>query len=89
MFLVSLSSLFYKSRTVGVYQNIHKSVQYESVRIVTGLRKGIARVKLYSELGWDFLQNRRKKQTSFSGKYCFKEWVFIYLHMDGLIYNKC
>jgi hypothetical protein len=30
--------------------------------IVTGLRKGTSRVKLYGELGWDSLQNRRKKQ---------------------------
>ena len=40
-----------------------ESVQYESARIVTGLRKGTSRVKLYGELGWDSLQNRRKKQT--------------------------
>ena len=26
--------------------------------------------------------------TSFSGTCCFKEWVFIYLHMNGLIYDK-
>ena len=26
--------------------------------------------------------------TSFSGTCCFKEWVFIYLHMNGLIYKK-
>ena len=39
-----------------------ESVQYESARIVTGLRKGTSRVKLYGELGWDSLQNRRKKQ---------------------------
>jgi hypothetical protein len=26
------------------------------------LRKGTSRVKLYGELGWDSLQNRRKKQ---------------------------
>jgi hypothetical protein len=31
-------------------------------KIVTGLRKGTSRVKLYGELGWDSLQNRRKKQ---------------------------
>jgi hypothetical protein len=37
-------------------------MQYESARIVTGLRKGTSRVKLYGELGWDSLQNRRKKQ---------------------------
>jgi hypothetical protein len=37
-------------------------VQYESARIVTGLRKGTSRIKLYGELGWDSLQNRRKKQ---------------------------
>jgi hypothetical protein len=37
-------------------------VQYESARIVTGLRKGTSRAKLYGELGWDSLQNRRKKQ---------------------------
>jgi hypothetical protein len=30
-----------------------ESVQYESARIVTGLRKGTSRVKLYGELGWD------------------------------------
>jgi hypothetical protein len=39
-----------------------ESVQYESARIVSGLRKGTSRVKLYGELGWDSLQNRRKKQ---------------------------
>ena len=39
-----------------------ESVQYESARIVTGLRKGTSRVKLYGELGWDSLQNRRQKQ---------------------------
>jgi hypothetical protein len=39
-----------------------ESVQYESARIVTGLRKGTSRDKLYGELGWDSLQNRRKKQ---------------------------
>ena len=39
-----------------------ESVQYESARIVTGFRKGTSRVKLYGELGWDSLQNRRKKQ---------------------------
>jgi hypothetical protein len=39
-----------------------ESVQYESARIVTGLRKGTSRVKMYGELGWDSLQNRRKKQ---------------------------
>ena len=39
-----------------------ESVQYEAARIITGLRKGTSRVKLYSELGWDSLQNRRKKQ---------------------------
>jgi hypothetical protein len=38
------------------------SVQYESARIVTGLRKGTSRVKLYGGLGWDSLQNRLKKQ---------------------------
>ena len=32
-----------------------ESVQYESARIVTGLRKGTSRVKLYGELGWDSL----------------------------------
>jgi hypothetical protein len=26
--------------------------------------------------------------TSFSGTCCFKEWAFIYLHRNGLIYNK-
>jgi hypothetical protein len=36
--------------------------QYESATIVTGLRKGTSRVKWYGELGWDSLQNRRKKQ---------------------------
>jgi hypothetical protein len=39
-----------------------ESVQYESASIVTGLQKGTSRVKLYGELGWDSLQNRRKKQ---------------------------
>jgi hypothetical protein len=39
-----------------------ESVQYESARIVTGLRKGTSRVNLYCELGWDSLQNRRNKQ---------------------------
>ena len=39
-----------------------ESVQYESARIVSGLRKGTSTVKLYGELGWDSLQNRRKKQ---------------------------
>jgi hypothetical protein len=107
MFLVSLSSLFHKSRTVGkklslydlvrhwggvknlgflkklyfgfirpileygsvVWDNctreqsdLIESVQYESARIATGLRKGTSRDKLYAELGWDSLQNRRKKQ---------------------------
>ena len=38
-----------------------ESVQYESARIVTGLRKGTSRDKLYGELGWDSLQIRRKK----------------------------
>jgi hypothetical protein len=37
-------------------------VEYESAKIVTGLRKGISRVKMYGELGWESLQNRRKKQ---------------------------
>jgi hypothetical protein len=37
-------------------------VQYESASIVTGLRKGTSRVKLYGELGWDSLQKRRKKR---------------------------
>ena len=39
-----------------------ESVQYEAARIVTGLRKGTSRSKLYSELGWDSLENRRQKQ---------------------------
>ena len=42
--------------------DIIESAQYESARIVTGLRKGTSRVKLYGKLGWDSLQNRRKKQ---------------------------
>jgi hypothetical protein len=46
-----------------------ESVQYESARIVTGLRKGTSRVKLYGELGWDSLQNRRKKQK-LADSYC-------------------
>jgi hypothetical protein len=59
--------LFYKSRTVGVCLALdqHTGVgnnQYESARIVTGLRKGTSMVKLYGELGRDSLQNRRKKR---------------------------
>ena len=38
-----------------------ESVQQAAARIVTGLRKGTPRWKLYKELGWDSLQNRRQK----------------------------
>ena len=38
-----------------------ESVQLEAARIITGLRKGTSRVKLYNELGWDTLQSRRHK----------------------------
>lgn len=39
-----------------------ESVQYEAARIVSGLRRGTARTKLYKELGWDSLQSRCRKQ---------------------------
>lgn len=38
-----------------------ESIQLDAARIVTGLRKGTPKWKLYNELGWDSLQNRRWK----------------------------
>ena len=35
---------------------------------------------IYTEMVWYI--------TSFTGTCCFKEWVFINLHRNGLIYNK-
>ena len=34
-------------------------VQYEAARIVTGAWKGSSREKLYDDLGWESLSNRR------------------------------
>jgi hypothetical protein len=38
-----------------------ESIQQDAARIVTGLRKGTPKWKLYNELGWDSLRNRRWK----------------------------
>lgn len=41
--------------------NLIESIQYDAARIVSGLRRGTPRWKLYNELGWDSLENRRSK----------------------------
>jgi hypothetical protein len=38
-----------------------ESVQIEAGRIITGLRCNSSRQKLYHELGWETLENRRNK----------------------------
>ena len=52
-----------------------ESVQYEAARIVTGMRKGTSRLKLYNELGWDSLKERRKKQ----------KLIFVYKSLGGYL----
>jgi hypothetical protein len=37
-----------------------ENVQLEAARIITGLRKGTSHVKLYTELGWVPLKERRR-----------------------------
>jgi hypothetical protein len=37
-----------------------ESVQLEAARIITGLRKGTSHAKLYTELGWVPLKERRR-----------------------------
>lgn len=43
-----------------------ESVQYEAARIVTGMRKGTSRSKLYSELGWDSLEKKTSKTKTYT-----------------------
>ena len=38
--------------------NLIESIQYDAARIVSGLRRGTPRWKLYNEQGWDSLENR-------------------------------
>ena len=52
-----------------------ESVQCEAARIVTGLRRGTSRLKLYNELGWDSLKERRRKQ----------KLIFVYKALSGLL----
>ena len=52
-----------------------ESVQYEAARIVTGMRRGTSRLKLYNELGWDSLRERRKKQKI----------IFVYKSLNGYL----
>ena len=52
-----------------------ESVQYEAARIVTGMRRGTSRLKLYNELGWDSLRERRKKQ----------KLIFVYKSLNGYL----
>ena len=40
--------------------NALKRVQYKAGLIVTGCCQGTSRVKLYTELGWETLEERRK-----------------------------
>ena len=40
--------------------DLMESVQLEAARIITGLRKGTSHVKLYTELGWVSLKERRR-----------------------------
>jgi hypothetical protein len=42
--------------------NLLESLQVEAGRIIAGLRVNSSRSKLYSELGWESLYERREKQ---------------------------
>jgi hypothetical protein len=42
--------------------NLLENVQVEAGRIITGLRVNSSRSKLYNELGWEPLYERREKQ---------------------------
>ena len=60
-----------------IYRNGFKDIQQVLVVHVV-LRSGY--LFIYTGMVW--------YTTSFSGTCCFKKWIFIYLHMNGLIYNK-
>ena len=60
--ILKYGSVVWHDNCTREQSDLIESVQYESASIVTGLQKGTSRVKLYGELGWDSLQNRRKKQ---------------------------
>ena len=56
--ILEYGSIIWDNCTIGE-SDLIESVQLEAARIITGLRKGTPRDKLYRELGWDSLQNRR------------------------------
>ena len=64
---------------MGIYLFTHEWFDIQQVLVVhVVLRSGY--LFIYTWMVW--------YTTSFSGTCNFKKWVFIYLHMNGLIYNK-
>jgi hypothetical protein len=64
---------------VGIYLFTHEWFDTQQVLVVhVCLRNGY--LVIYTWMVW--------YTTSVSDTCCFKEWIFIYLHRHGLIYNK-
>jgi hypothetical protein len=63
---------------VGIYLFTHEWSDIQQVLVVPIVLKS-GYLFIYTEMVW--------YTTCFSGTCCLKEWVFIYLHMNGLIYT--
>ena len=51
-------SIFNQENTNSISKKV-ESIQYEAARVVTGAWKSTSMVKLYANLGWESLSNRR------------------------------
>merc|ERR1712015_183384 len=53
-----VDTTFYKNNNNNYMKQIEK-IQYEAARVITGAWKGTSREKLYANLGWESLNERR------------------------------
>ena len=55
-----LSNQYCSSRTLNSLMESIERIQYQAVLFITGIWKGTNRNKLYDELGWESLSDRRR-----------------------------